>query len=328
MEILRIPPYPLSITYTVPDDEVNYVLTIRDKARDIIQTQEVIESSTSSTISYTLPELYSKYDESHALTICEQSTESGADETDCGDIVVEDTLTIERPYVDPSTLGTTATEIAEYTAHEKLARAIIDSVTGGFYYNTTWIETVGQGTDYLPLWEKPYKILQVYENHELVYDVDDADGPALDGWNYIITKDKTAIIKDPTQTINAFNRSERKRARIGVAASDSISMFDTEDSGNYVAFQPGVTFPEGIDYLIKLERGWKVVPNDIQDATNYLIDDIKCGKLDYFKRYISNYSTDQFKIQYDKGYFDGTGNILVDKILDKYINNITRPGVL
>jgi hypothetical protein len=59
-----------------------------------------------------------------------------------------------------------------------------------------------------------------------------------------------------------------------------------------------------------------------------LIYDIKCGKLDYYKRYVKNYSTDQFKIQYDERLIDGTGNILVDKILDKYKETIIRPGVL
>jgi hypothetical protein len=77
-----------------------------------------------------------------------------------------------------------------------------------------------------------------------------------------------------------------------------------------------------------LEVGYPVVPIDIQDATRLLIDDIKCGKLDYYKRYVKNYSTDQFKIEYDKRMMEGTGNIIVDKILSKYVNSITRPGVL
>jgi hypothetical protein len=59
-----------------------------------------------------------------------------------------------------------------------------------------------------------------------------------------------------------------------------------------------------------------------------LINDIKCGKLDYYKRYVKMYSTEQFKIEYDKRLLDGTGNILVDKILDKYRNNIVKPGIL
>ena len=59
-----------------------------------------------------------------------------------------------------------------------------------------------------------------------------------------------------------------------------------------------------------------------------LIDDLKCGKLDYYKRSIVNYSTDQYRIQIEKSALNGTGNILVDKILDKYINTTINPGVL
>jgi hypothetical protein len=180
----------------------------------------------------------------------------------------------------------------------------------------------------MPLWEKAYKILKVYENAELVYDVDSTDGPALGDWNYLITKDKSAITKDPVAAVDALNRSERKPARMALAASDSIFMFDTEDSGNTLTVQPGVVFGQGVDYIFLLETGYRVVPIDIQDATSMLINDIKCGKLDYYKRYVSSYSTDQYRLQFDKGLFEGTGNLLVDKILDKYITNIGKPGVL
>ena len=70
------------------------------------------------------------------------------------------------------------------------------------------------------------------------------------------------------------------------------------------------------------------MPYDIQDATLMLIDDIKCGRLDYYKRYVKNYKTDQFEIEYDKRLIDGTGNILVDKILAKYVTKISSPGIL
>lgn len=322
MNILRLPPYPLSISYKVSFPSADHMLVIKDSDRDIVRIEEVVTSSAASVITFQLPEYFSKYDESYHLEIYEYP------ESEIGDLIVEDNLNIERPYVDPKTLGTTATEIKEYEEYESIARAIIDSVTGGFYYETSYVETVGQGTDYMPLWEKTYKILKVYENAELVYDVDDVDGPALGEWNYLITKDKTAITKDPVAAVDALNRSERKRSRMPLAASDSIFMFDTEDSGNTLSVQPGVVFDEGVDYIFLLETGYKVVPIDIQDATNMLINDIKCGKLDYHKRYVVNYSTDQFKIQFDKASFDGTGNIIVDKILDRYITNIGKLGVL
>jgi hypothetical protein len=329
MNILRLPPYPLSVTYTVPDASTDYIIVIEDVA-DLTEIEESVTSNANSKITYSLTGDFVKYDKSYAVSIYEDAGSSGADLVR-GDIVVEDNLNIERPYVNPTTLATsgTATDIAAYTEYEGLARSIIDSITGGFYYNRTYLEVVGQGTDYVPLWKKTHKILKAYENAELVYDLSDTvNGPALKSYTYVITKDKSAITKDPLEATDALNRAERKYPNIPVAPSDSISLFDTEDSGNVQTIVPAVAFPEGIDCIFLLETGYKVVPNDITDATKMLIEDIKCGKLDYYKRYIKNYSTDQFKIEYDKRMIDGTGNILVDKILDKYIETIIRPGVL
>jgi len=328
MQILRLPPYPLSVTYTVPDANADYIIVIENVAEQT-EVEEAVESNASKEITYSLDGNFIKYDKSYALTIYEDGGSSG-ETLVRGDIVVEDNLEIMRPYVDPTPLATsgTASDIALYKSYENLARAIIDSIVGGFYYNRTYLEVVGQGNDYLPLWKKTHKLLKVYENAELVYDIDAEDGPALVEYTFLITKDKTAITKDPLENVDSINRAERRYSRIPVGVSDSMSLFDTEDSGNTQTIVPGVAFSEGADYIILAETGYKVVPYDIQDATLMLIDDIKCGRLDYYKRYVKNYSTDQFKIEYDKILFQGTGNILVDKILDKYKENIIRPGVL
>jgi hypothetical protein len=324
MNILRLPPYPLSVTYTVPDANTDYILVIEDvpEQREI---EEFITSNANSQLVYSLTGDFVKYDKSYALSIYEDI------DGDRGDIVVEDNLEVVRPYVNPATLATsgTATDIAAYTEYENLARLMIDSITGGFYYDRTYLEVVGQGTDYIPLWKRTHKILKAYENAELVYDLSDTiNGPALKEYNYLITKDKTAITKDPVESTDAINRAERRYAKIPVAPSDSISLFDTEDSGNVQTIVPAAAFAEGADYIILLETGYKVVPVDITDATKMLIEDIRCGKLDYYKRYVNKYSTDQFKIEYDKRMIEGTGNIMVDKILNKYVETIIRPGVL
>ena len=328
MQILRLPPYPLSVTYTVPDANADYIIVI-ENVSELTEIEESVSSNASKKITYSLEDDFVKYDKSYALTIYEDGGSSGANIVR-GDIVVQDNLEIMRPYVDPTSLAEsgTATDIALYQGYENLARAIIDAAVGGFYYDRTYLEVVGQGNDYLPLWKKTHKILKVYENAQLVYDIDNADGPELLDYTFVITKDKTAITKDPLEATDSINRAERRYSRIPLGHSDSISMFDTEDSGNTQTVVPGVAFPEGADYIMLLETGYKVVPYDIQDATLMLIDDIKCGKMDYYKRYIKNYSTDQFKIEYDKRLIDGTGNILVDKILEKYKENIIRPGVL
>jgi hypothetical protein len=322
MQILRIPPYPLSVTYSVPEASTPYVFVIED-----VENQNIIQESITSTVgrkvTLELPVEFSKYDKSYYLSIFEEIFDGVlADEP-----VVEDNLDISRPYIDPSTLGTTATEIAKYTEYENIARAIIDNVTGGFYNKKTYIEVVGEGTDYIPLWSRVNKILKVYENAELVYDSSLAT-PAIGTYDYLITKDKTAITKDPVIFTDSVNRAEKMPSRYTVAPSDSFALFDTEDSGNTYTIHGTVGFPEGYDYIFQVESGYRVVPYDIQDATKMLINDIDCGKLDYYKRYVKSYRTDQFQIEYDKSMLEGTGNILVDKILAKYIVSTTGPRML
>ena len=56
------------------------------------------------------------------------------------------------------------------------------------------LETTGQGTDYLPLWDQGYKVLQVYENAQLVYDVNQ-DPPNLEITPTELHKIKLLFIK-------------------------------------------------------------------------------------------------------------------------------------
>jgi hypothetical protein len=322
MIILRQPPYGSFVSYTL-EPSTAYSVIIQDQDRNEVVYENSLSSNTAGLISIDWHGTYDekdydfrKYDDEYYIEIWDEN-----------DIVVQDTLTVERPYVDPNTYVTTASELDSAKYNERLARAIIDSITGGFYFKADWIETTGQGTDYLPVWERIYKILEVYENAEKVYD-SSLENPALGEWNYLITKDKTSIIKDPVYTITDFNRAESKPVGTFIANSDSISMFDTNDSGYTFGLTYGVVFNKGTDYLVYAETGYKVVPQDIQDATKMLINDIACGKFEYFKRYITDYSTDQFKIKIDPTALAGTGNILVDKILDKYIVDVKKIGVL
>lgn len=90
----------------------------------------------------------------------------------------------------------------------------------------------------------------------------------------------------------------------------------------------GGAFRKGADYLFVLDEGFRAIPPDVERAMTILINDIKCGKLDYFQRGVSSYDTDQFKLQFDKGILNGTGNLIVDKMLDKYTRGILKIGAL
>jgi len=302
VEILRTQPYlDVEVTYTIPASYVSneqFTATITDMA-DLSMTTQTITDNAAYVWTIELPGLY---DSDYRVVITDAS----------GDVLQDETYQVRRPYKDPNSLGTTATEIAEATKNEEIARAIIDSVIPqGFYYRKKTIETTGLGADYIPLWDDAKKLLKLYENNVLVYDsANVADYTIL----YEITKDKTAIMQTNTEQIN---RLESAALVMPTSQSDLLDLNFTYRG-----------FPSGFDYRIVIETGYNSVPSDIVRAATLLIDDISCGKMDYYKRYVAGYDTDQYKIKFDKKVFEGTGNIIVDKILSKYAKSITRLGVL
>ena len=298
MEILRAQPYSnLTISFEIPaivSADSDITVTVIDLSDLSVQDTFLFVGMVGDTIQYPLS---SKYDTDYHVII---TADLANEET-----IFDDVFSIVRPYVSPSTLGETASEIAEYTRFEEIARAVIDSVIPeGFYYKKKVLETVGLGADYIPLWMDAKKILAVYENNVLVTDR-----------TYEITQDKTAITE---KMLDMVNRDEQAPLIMPTAMSDIV---DTN-------LPPLRGFPNGYDYKFILESGYPSVPSDIARAITLLIDDIKCGRIDYYQRYITSYNTDQFRLQFDKRLFEGTGNIVVDKILSKYAKSITRLGVL
>lgn len=292
MQILRVPPYDLSVTLDVSSASVVYDYTVVDMA----DSSEVIGVATSSALKKVVIPLSSKYDTQYKITV------------DGEDTYVD----VVRPYVDPNEHGSTASEISTYAQNEELARAIIDSVCDvEFYYKKRVVETTGLGLDYLPIWIDAKKVIKVYENNVLLYDASDIENSVS---AFEIIADGSAV----TMTYSdAINRDEAARILLPASPTD-IAELDYSARG----------FPKGWDYRITFEVGYHKVPQDIKRATELLIHDIDCGKLDYYKRYIGSYNTDQFRIQFDKSLFDGTGNLIVDKILDKYRKPIEFVGVL
>ena len=326
MIVLRLPPYPIEVKYDVPMPNTEYLFTIEDSPKTI-EASETITSDSNSQITFSLTGDFVTYDQEYSVTIYEVVDEVP------GNIIAEDTLSIIRPYVDPRTLGTTASEIAEAQYNERIARAIIDSlVPDGFIFEKKEIEVVGQGTDYIPIWKKIYNIDKVYENGVLVFDYKQSPS-ALDGFNYLITQDKTSLVKVAVDAVTGEtkNRNERKPLKYRDAGSDSFyayAPYENFDNMWTNTRNPAVSFPEGFDYVFVCDVGYKFIPSDITDAVNMMINDLKCGKMDHYKSYIAEYQTDQFKIKYDGYKFSGTGNILVDTILDKYMTDLRTPGIL
>ena len=303
MEIMRVPPYPLTTTWNLPIANYTYVQYVEDLIdHSVVETE--VTSDANGVVEYVLPLEKVQFDRKFLMRFYDTEHEH---------ILYEENLDVIRPYVDPSKLGTTASEIAEYQMLELVARSLIDTyVNDGFYNHKQIVQTVGQGTDYFSLWDDTNRVLKAYENNVLVYDIDTPDDNMYD---YIVTLDNSAIQRVVNDN---YNRAE---------STPGTYLPAYGDLGN-VGSSRTVDFPKGYDYTFILDTGFKAIPADVEYATKVLIEDLKCGKLDYYKRYVTGYNTDQFRIQFDKSVLDGTGNMLVDKILDKYVMTIVKPGIL
>ena len=302
MDILRVPTYPKVTTWEVPVRLANYTIYVEDLVDHVMRSSNVV-SNANSKVSYTFNQSELLTDRNFLFQVLDRND----------NIVVEDTVSIYRPYVDPNLMASTASEIKEYQDLEMVARSIIDTIViDGFYNVKKIVQGVGQGSDYFSMWEKFNKILKVYENNVLVYDF---ETPEDNLYVFNSTGDNSGV----QRVVNSeYNRVEQGSIVMPPAYGDLGSV----GSGRVV------DFPRGYDYIFVLDSGYKTVPTDVQYATKLLIDDLKCGKLDYYKRYVTAYNTDQYEIKFDKSILDGTGNMIVDKILDKYLKNIIRPSVI
>lgn len=310
MEIYRVPPFPLTTTWDVPEPNTDYIIYIEDL---VDHSYENIPSTSdaNSQITYVIPRNKAQFDRRFLFQV---------KDVDSGEILLDSNLDIIRPYVDPNTLASTTSEFKEYKMYELIARSIIDSVVdGGFYNEKHIIQRSGDGADYFTVWEDVNRVLRAYENDILVYDID--KDPSENIHTYKITLDNSAIyrvdVSDDIARPEGYNRAENMPVRIPRGSGDLVH-------GGYRF----VSFPKGFDYLFITDAGYKAIPPDVERATIMLINDLKCGKLNYYQKYITSYDTDQFKIQMDKRMLDGTGNLIVDKILENYTVYMNKPGVI
>lgn len=320
MIVLRQPSsFPITLTYEGLSASTDYSMRIYDDTAVLLYSYDVT-SDGDGTVSQEIDQSFEKYDSEYVVYVYSLDSEDEPEDT-----VVIDNLAIKRPYTNPLLLGDTAGEDEEAIYNERIARAIIDSMTGGFYYTYDTVETVGLGGDYLPMPNRINRINHVYKNNMLVYNRFASASVVQD--EYIVAPDNAAItIKQE----GLYNRSQSKPVDLPLAASDSFNLYN--DSDDPIAALTKVKefdlFPKDYDYTVVGEFGYPVVPVDIQEATKMLINDLECGKLSYIDKYITEYKTDQFTIKYSDMAWKGTGNRIVDEILQSYTNNFYKLGVL
>jgi hypothetical protein len=290
MEVLRINGSVPTVSFSDLVPSSVYTIEYSD-----LLTDETFSASASANgsgdITFTLDNKYISYDGNLEARVLDTYDEE----------VIVTNIDVLRPYCDIYSLATELNKtVAQIKEMERIARYIVDSETfGGFKFVKKQKEVVGMGSDYLVVDEKIYKLYKLYENLELVYDVD----AATNDQEFEISKDKTSIVLTQTETNRVnYNRVWRDR---------------------YL----DVDFADGFEYLVDADFGWKVIPQDIQEATRLLVSDISSDNMRYVNKYIESFDNDDFKIKFAKNFNASTGNLVVDRILQKYKNNI-RLGVL
>jgi hypothetical protein len=388
MEILRVPPYPITTKWDVTSANASYIFEVEDMVDHSIE-RTTLTSDSNKQVTYIIPRAKAQFDRDFAVKIYE---------TDIyGEIIVEDNLTIYRPYVNPNDLATTTADILDYKKYEITARSIIDtflmegSGTGGAFYNHKLvIQRTGEGNDYFPVWHPVNRVLKVYENNVLVYDAENTPigisvqnvnvsnnvltltttithgfqtgqtvtisgvTPTKFNGSFTITGTPTATTFTLDNTYVGASNGEAITVRGGVESTWTYQYRPSLDNSaimrmefgeynrmeqtpinvlsgvgdiGYYGFYP-IAFPKGYDYIFIVDAGYKAIPPDVEIAIKLLIDDIKCGRNDYYNRFVTEYSTDSFDVKFAPQFLEGTGNMIVDKILSNYKGNLIKPGLL
>lgn len=234
-----------------------------------------------------LPDWFNKYDLDGYVTVYDSSE----------NIIYESGFSTVRPYCNVDEVSTQLSlSSSDATAYERLARYIIDSKTGGFKFVYKSKEVLGLGSDMLLIDERIHKLFKLYQNEELVFEL----GSSTNEFNYFLNKSKTAVLRETEE--NDENRIHYKKV--------------------WKDRYAGTEFPEDFDYIVEGEYGYYVIPFEITEATELLIQDLSCGNNRYVNKYIESMNTDGFDITYFAEVLFGTGNLIVDNIIAKYGRNI------
>lgn len=215
-------------------------------------------------------------------------------------IIYVDTVAKVRPYVNApelaNYLGVDKDKAIEY---ESIARSLINDVIGfAFEFKRLQLELVGNDTDTLHTHERIVRVHSITENNAPLWSTGDPDP-------FIPTKNYFGIQQLTTRETNRL---------------EFVPVFGTRYSSPL--------FKEHNDYVIDVDAGWPVVPEDIKKATKLLANDIKCGTNRYVNKYVQSVSTDTQRITYFHKVIATTGNLIVDNLISPYTQYSVRVRVL
>lgn len=78
-------------------------------------------------------------------------------------------------------------------------------------------------------------------------------------------------------------------------------------------------FKRGWEYVIEGKWGWREVPESVQEAARLLINDYACQDTVYRDRYLNSVAATDWKLSFNSGAFQYTGNVRADQLLSNYV---------
>lgn len=218
----------------------------------------------------------------------------------------EDFYEVFTPYayvsdiIDYYNFGTSPSDL-NYKSHdeliyaERLARYQIESYTNQTF-GRAWgdQEQFGYGSDAIELVQRMVNVEKLYENGTLV--IDYTQDPVYNTFGYDVELSTT-----------------NKALRILKSPYDVIYDGQMDPTVLYYG-----RFREHARYKIYGELGWTYVPNDIKFCAIRLVGNILSRDAEWRERYLKKVNLSEISFELDGGAFSGTGDVIVDNILDNY----------
>lgn len=180
---------------------------------------------------------------------------------------------------------------------ERIARAQIDSYTGqsfGRYWGDQ--EVFGYSSDAIELTQRMVNVKRLYENGVLM--IDYTEDPIYNIFGYDVELSTT-----------------NKALRIVKNQQDTIYEGQYDPTVLYYG-----RFRQHARYKVYGEMGWQYVPQDIKQCTIRLVGNLLSRDAQWRERYLKKVNLSEISFELADGAFNGTGDVIVDSILDSYRN--------
>jgi hypothetical protein len=180
---------------------------------------------------------------------------------------------------------------------ERLARTVINGYTGQKFGKRTGSQEVfGNGSDACFLTEPMLALTKMYENDRLVYDTTGSVAYNTFGFPLEITSTgKTVRIVNVDWDVRYDNNIDPSVLYYG-------------------------RFRNNSRYRFEGTIGWNYVPPDVKLSATLLAGDYLSNDATWRIKYLNDVSMSEVSFKLHNGAFNGTGNLLVDNMLDSYRN--------